>query len=157
MIDDHVERKMILNENDSWTMSSLRLTVNKKRHKKDSHLLNFIFQSAFTGNVAIDIYGGGGALVWQQCSEKISVQYTIHFRIKSFNYFIFLFASWNNLSEVYDKQINIWLFQYHPDYHPSTSCWHRGLGMIHGLIWNRSSLYWKYLFPLIYNSIICFT
>jgi len=34
MIDDHVERKMILNENDSRTMSSLLFTVNKKRHKR---------------------------------------------------------------------------------------------------------------------------
>ena len=76
MIDDHVERKMILNENDSRTMSSLRFTVNKN-DTKDSHLLNFLFQNAFTGNVAIDIYGGRDALVWQQCSEKLSVEYTI--------------------------------------------------------------------------------
>jgi len=76
MIDDHVERKMILNENDSRTMSSLRFTVNKN-DTKDSHLLNFLFQNAFTGNVAIDIYGGIDALVWQQCSEKLSVEYTI--------------------------------------------------------------------------------
>ena len=50
MLDDHVERKMILNENlcDSRTMSSLRFTVNKKNDTTDSH----------TGNVVIDIYGG---------------------------------------------------------------------------------------------------
>ena len=67
MIDDHVERKMILNENDSRTMPSLRFTVNKKKlnDTKDSHLLNFLFQNAFTGHVAIDIYGGRDALVWQ--------------------------------------------------------------------------------------------
>jgi hypothetical protein len=64
MIDDHVERKMILNEND-----------------------------------------------WQQCSEKLSVELTqLNFHIKSFNYFIFLFASQNNLSEVYDNKIIYDLF-----------------------------------------------
>ena len=54
MIEDHVERKIILNENDSRTMSSLRVTVNKKTTQQ-IHLLNFLFQNAFTGNVAIDI------------------------------------------------------------------------------------------------------
>jgi hypothetical protein len=29
---------------------------------KDSHLLNFLFQNAFTGNVAIDIDGGRNVL-----------------------------------------------------------------------------------------------
>ena len=48
-----------------------------KNDTKDSHLLNCMFQNAFTGNVAIDIYGGRDALVWQQCSEKLSVEYTI--------------------------------------------------------------------------------
>jgi hypothetical protein len=62
MIDDHVERKMILNENDPQTMSSLRLTINKN-DTKDLHLLNFLTQNAFTGNIAIDVYGDRDALV----------------------------------------------------------------------------------------------
>jgi hypothetical protein len=33
-----------------------------KNDTKDSKLLNFLFQNAFTGNVAIDIYGGRDAL-----------------------------------------------------------------------------------------------
>ena len=62
MIDDHVERKMISNENDSWTMSSLQFNT-IKNDTKDSHLLNFLFQNAFTGNATIDIYGVGDAFV----------------------------------------------------------------------------------------------
>jgi hypothetical protein len=64
----------------------------------------------------------------------------LYFHITSFNYFIFLFASYNNLSEVYDKKINIWPFQYHPGYHPSISCWYRVHIMIHGLIWKSHLL-----------------
>ena len=44
MIDDHVERKMILNENDSRTMSSLRFTVNEKRHKRFTSSKMFCFK-----------------------------------------------------------------------------------------------------------------
>ena len=77
MIADQVERKMMFNENDSRSMSSLWFTVNKKNETKDSHLLTFLFQNTFTGNVAIDIYGGRYFLTWQQCSEKLSVEYTI--------------------------------------------------------------------------------
>ena len=58
----HVERKMILNENDPQTMSSLRLTINKN-DTKDLHLLIFLIQNAFTGNSAIDIYEDRDALV----------------------------------------------------------------------------------------------
>ena len=76
MIDDHVERKMILNENDPQTMSSLRLTINKN-DTKDLHLLIFLIQNAFTGNSAINIYEDRDALVWQQWSEKWSIEYTI--------------------------------------------------------------------------------
>jgi len=61
MIDNHVERKMILNENDSRTISYDSRSI--KNDTKDSHLLNVLFQNAFTGNVAIDIYGGRNALV----------------------------------------------------------------------------------------------
>jgi hypothetical protein len=61
MIDDHVERKMILNENDSQTMSPL-FTINKN-DTKDLHLLIFLIQNAFTGNNAIDIYEDRDALV----------------------------------------------------------------------------------------------
>ena len=42
-----------------------------------SHLLNFLFQNAFIGNVAIYMYEAGVALVWQQCSENLSVEYTM--------------------------------------------------------------------------------
>jgi hypothetical protein len=52
MIDDHVERKMILNENDSQTMSSLRLTI-IKNDTKDLHLLFFLIQNVLTGNSAM--------------------------------------------------------------------------------------------------------
>ena len=48
-----------------------------KNDTKDSHLLNCMFQNACTGNVAIYIDGGRDALVWQQCSEKLSIEYTI--------------------------------------------------------------------------------
>jgi len=86
MIDDQVERKMILNENDSRTMSSWRFTVNKN-DTKDLHLLNFLIQNAFTGNIVIDIYGGRDALVWQQCFEKWSVEYTIKLPYKVISLF----------------------------------------------------------------------
>jgi hypothetical protein len=66
---------MILNENDSQTMSSL-FTINKN-DTKDLHLLIFLIQNAFTGNSAIDIYEDRDALVWQQWSEKWSIEYTI--------------------------------------------------------------------------------
>ena len=52
---------MILNENDSQTMSSL-FTINKN-DTKDLHLLIFLIQNAFTGNSAIDIYEDRDALV----------------------------------------------------------------------------------------------
>ena len=53
---------MILNENDSRTMPSLRFTVDKKRHKRITSIFS-IFQNAFTENVDIHIYGGRYALV----------------------------------------------------------------------------------------------
>ena len=36
-----------------------------------------MFQNAFIGNVAINIYGGINDFDWQQCSENASVEYTI--------------------------------------------------------------------------------
>ena len=36
-----------------------------------------MFQNTFKGYVAINIYGGRNALVWQYCSENVSVEYTI--------------------------------------------------------------------------------
>ena len=53
---------MILNENDSRTIPSLRFTVDKKRHKRISSIFS-IFQNALTGNVVVHIYGGRHALV----------------------------------------------------------------------------------------------
>jgi hypothetical protein len=61
-----------------------------------------MFRNAFIGNVAINIYG-----VEMLLFDKI---YLLHsqliFHINSYNYLICLFASQNNLSEVYDKKIN---------------------------------------------------
>ena len=36
-----------------------------------------MFQNAFIENVAINIYGGRDAFVWQWCSENASAEYTI--------------------------------------------------------------------------------
>jgi hypothetical protein len=48
---------MILNENDSRTMSSSGFTVNeKKRYLRITSSIFSIFQNAFIGNVAITIY-----------------------------------------------------------------------------------------------------
>ena len=64
MIDDyHGERKIMLNENNSRSMSSLWFTVNKNDFKKSSKFA--MFQKTFIGNVAITIYAGRNALVWQ--------------------------------------------------------------------------------------------
>ena len=62
MRDDHVERNMILNENDSRTMSSLRFTVNKKRHKRFTSSKLYV-SKCLHRKCAIDIYGGRDALV----------------------------------------------------------------------------------------------
>jgi hypothetical protein len=64
MIDDyHGERKIILNENNSRAMSSLWFTINKNDFKESSKFA--MFQKTFIGNVAITIYAGRNALVWQ--------------------------------------------------------------------------------------------
>ena len=81
-----------------------------KNDTKWLHLC-FLFQNAFIGNVAITIYGDIDALVWQVSVLKMYLLNTLlNFHIKSFNYFCFLFASWNNLSEVYDRKINTTFF-----------------------------------------------
>ena len=110
-----------------------------KNDTKDSHLLNCMFQNAFTGNVPLTFMGVEMLLFDNSVLKNYLLNNTqLYFHITSFNYFIFLFASYNNLSEVYDKKINIWPFQYHPGYHPSISCWYRVHIMIHGLIWKKS-------------------
>jgi hypothetical protein len=62
--------------NDSQAMSSSRFTVNKKRHKRITSIFS-MFQYTFIVNVAINMYGLRDALVWKQCSENASVEYTI--------------------------------------------------------------------------------
>ena len=58
MTDDYrEERNMNLNENYSWTMSSSRFSVNKKRHKTITSYKFSVLQNAVIGNVAINIYG----------------------------------------------------------------------------------------------------
>jgi hypothetical protein len=55
---------MILNENFTRTMPSLRSTVDKKKNDtKESKSIFSMFQNAFIGNVAIYIYGGRNDLV----------------------------------------------------------------------------------------------
>ena len=75
------------NENDSRTMSSLRLTVNKKRHKRTTSSKCCVFQNAFKWNVAINISGGGGGgiemfLFDNSVSENVSVELTIKLQHK---------------------------------------------------------------------------
>ena len=36
-----------------------------------------MFQNAFIWNVSINIYGRGDDLVWELCSENVSVEYTL--------------------------------------------------------------------------------
>ena len=58
MIEDYqVERKIILNENDSRAMSSSRFTVNKKVLHWGSTSI-FYVSTCFRGNVAINIDWG---------------------------------------------------------------------------------------------------
>ena len=73
----HGERKLILNENDSWSMSSSWFTVNKKKLYKGITSTFSMFQNAFIGNVTINMYRGRDAIVWQSCSENVSLGYTI--------------------------------------------------------------------------------
>ena len=68
------DHKRILNENDSQAISSSQFIVNRKSHKRSTFSM---FQNAFIGYVAVNIYGSRNALVWQQCSEHVSVEYTI--------------------------------------------------------------------------------
>jgi hypothetical protein len=56
---------MILNENDSWAMYSSRFTVNKKRQKRITSSKFSMFQNAFIGNVANNIYGRRDVIVSQ--------------------------------------------------------------------------------------------
>jgi hypothetical protein len=49
-----------------------------------------MFQNACTGNVAIYIDGGRDALVWQQCSEKLSIEYTIVRQVENLNFLILI-------------------------------------------------------------------
>jgi hypothetical protein len=129
---------LTINKNDSQTMSSLLLTINKN-DAKDLHLLIFLIQNAFTGNSAIDIYEDRDALVWQQWSEKWSVEYTIKLPYKVIQLFPIFICLIKTICRKYMIIFfNIWPFQYHPGYHLSTSCWYRGLGMMHGLIWKSS-------------------
>ena len=54
---------MNLNENDSCTMSSSRLMVDKKRLNRITSSIFSMFQNVSIENVAIYIYGGRDALV----------------------------------------------------------------------------------------------
>ena len=63
-----------------------------------------MIQNAFTGNIAIDIYGDRDALVWQQWSEKWSVEYTIKLPYSHLIISYLYLPHKNNLSEVYDKK-----------------------------------------------------
>jgi hypothetical protein len=54
MIDNYYwDHKRILNENDSQAISSSQFIVNRKSHKRSTFSM---FQNAFIGNIAINIY-----------------------------------------------------------------------------------------------------
>jgi hypothetical protein len=71
-----------------------------------------MFQNAFIWNAISNIYVGRDAPVWQQCSENVSLEFTIKLQYKVIDIYLSIFFSRKNN----DENINTWPFPYHLGY-----------------------------------------